>query len=101
MLSAYFDDTGTHQGGKWGPSKIVAVAGIYGTESEMLSLEGMWREHLDAPLCGRKPPLKRFHMYDCQKSLNEFSGWTRTETDYFCHQLATVVIAHVPSVMPG
>ena len=57
----------------------------------MLSLVGQWREHLDAPLCGRKPPLKRFHMYDCQNSLDEFSGWSRTETDYFCHQLAMVI----------
>jgi hypothetical protein len=31
-------------------------------------------------------------MYDCQNSSGEFAGWTRTETDYFCHQLGTAII---------
>jgi Protein of unknown function (DUF3800) len=91
MLTAYFDDTGTHSGGRWGPSKVVAVAGIIGTEGDLRGLESEWRNHLDRPLCGRKPPLKRFHMYDCQNSLGEFIDWSRTETDYFTHQLATVI----------
>jgi len=31
-------------------------------------------------------------MVDCQRSQGEFAGWTRTETDYFCHQLGAVII---------
>jgi hypothetical protein len=92
MISAYFDDTGTHIGGKWGPSKVVAIAGLIGREGSLRGLESEWKKHLQRPLCGNKPPLKRFHMVDCQNSLNEFAGWNRTETDYFCHQLATVII---------
>jgi hypothetical protein len=92
MLQAFFDDTGTHDGSKWGPSKIVAVAGIFGTEGDLRGLESEWRKHLDRPLCGNKPRLKRFHMVDCQRSVGEFTGWSRTETNYFCHQLGTAII---------
>jgi hypothetical protein len=92
MLRAFFDDSGTHEGGHWGPSKVVAVAGIFGTEAEMRGLEEGWRQHLARPLCGTKPPLSRFHMTECQDSRGEFAGWTRTEADYFCHQLGTVII---------
>jgi hypothetical protein len=87
MLNAYFDDSGTHD-----QSSIVLLAGVFGTEAEMTSLERMWQKHLDRPLDGLKPPLTRFHMTDCQGSRGEFEGWSRTETDYFCHQLQTTII---------
>ena len=88
MLTCYFDDSGTH--GK--ASDIVLVAGIFGTEGRLDGLDRAWRQHLGHPLCGRKAPLKRFHAFDCDQSINEFSGWTRTETDYFRHQLRTAII---------
>ncbi len=87
MLRAYFDDSGTHD-----RSKVVLLAGVFGTEWELTSLQRLWQKHLDQPLCGSKPPLKRFHMSDCHDSRGEFEGWTRTETDYFCHQLQTAII---------
>jgi hypothetical protein len=92
MLRAFFDDSGTHEGGRFGPSKVVAVAGVFGTEGELRGLEDEWRKHLKRPLDGTKPPLSRFHMTECQNSHGEFAGWSRTETDYFCHQLGTVII---------
>jgi hypothetical protein len=52
----------------------------------------IWKRHLDSPLCGRKERISRFHAYDCYQSVGEFTGWTRTETDYFRHQLRTVII---------
>jgi hypothetical protein len=87
MITAYFDDSGTH-----GESDIVLVAGVFGTEARMDCLDRNWKPHLDAPLGGRKGPIKRFHAYDCDNSVGEFSGWTRTETDYFRHELRTVII---------
>jgi len=92
MLRAFFDDSGTHTGGRDGPSKVVAVAGIFGTEGELRGLEAEWQKHLDFPLCGRKQKLSRFHMTECQASDGEFAGWSRTETDYFCHQLGTTIV---------
>jgi hypothetical protein len=87
MIRAYFDDSGTHEG-----SGIVVIAGIMGTEGRMDGLDRTWRSHLEAPLCGRKSRIKRFHAYDCYQSINDFVGWTRTETDYFRHQLREVII---------
>ena len=87
MLSAYLDDSGTHP-----TSDIVFVGGLAGTEWQLRSLEKAWRRLIEAPLDGTRPPLKRFHMAHCQQSQGEFTGWTRTETDYFCHQLQTIII---------
>ena len=91
MLRAYFDDSGTHRN-----SKIVVVAGIMGTNSELLSLEGLWREQLERPLDGLKSPVSEFRSYDCFESIGNFSGWKRKETDFFRHQLREVIIrSHV------
>jgi hypothetical protein len=91
MISAYFDDSGTHDA-----SKIVVMAGIVGTESEMMSLEGLWREHLERPLGGRKEKLSRFHAIDCDRSTGEFARWSRVETDYYKHELrAAIIRSHV------
>jgi hypothetical protein len=81
MLRAYFDDSGTHG------ADIVLLAGVLGTEWQHRSLERMWQKLIDSPLDGQKSRLSRFHMAECQSSHNEFAGWSRTETDYFCHLL--------------
>lgn len=91
MLGAYFDDSGTHDA-----SEVVVVAGIMGLESDLVTLDGLWREHLDRPLDGHKSPIKEFHASHCFSSTGEFVGWTRTETDYYRHQLQDVIIrSHV------
>jgi hypothetical protein len=87
MITAYFDDSGTHE-----ESDIVLVAGIFGTEARMESLDKNWKRHLDSPLDGRKEPIKRFHAFDCDNSVGEFLRWTRTETDYYRKQLRDVII---------
>jgi hypothetical protein len=87
MITGYFDDSGTHE-----QSEIVLVAGLFGTEARLESLDRNWRQHIRNPLGGRKPPLRRFHAFDCNASQGEFAGWSRTETDYFCHQLRSTII---------
>jgi hypothetical protein len=88
MITAFFDDSGTHGEA----SDIVLVAGIFGTEARMQSLDRNWKKQIDAPLDGTKEPIKRFHAYDCDQSIGEFTRWSRTETDYFRHLLRTVII---------
>jgi hypothetical protein len=92
MLKPHFDDSGTHGGGKFGPSKIVLVAGLFGTESRLDSLDRNWRKIIADPVEGYRPPLRRFHAYDCDNSIGEFSGWSRTETDFLTHRLRHAII---------
>jgi len=87
MINAYFDDSGTHE-----TSTIVLVAGLMGTEGRLRGLDRAWKKHVDNPLDGAKPPLRRFHASDCFQSQGEFAGWKRVETDYFRHQLRKVII---------
>jgi hypothetical protein len=63
MLTAYFDDSGTHLS-----SDIVLVAGVFGTEWQLKSLDRLWQKHIDRPLSGPKPPIRRFHATDCYNS---------------------------------
>ena len=87
MLTAYFDDSGTHAN-----SNVVLVAGIFGTEWQLTSLDRLWKPLIDRPLCGQRATLRRFHATDCNASQNEFAGWSRTETDYFSHQLREAIL---------
>jgi hypothetical protein len=86
MLTAYFDDSGTHAG-----ANITLLAGIFGNQYQWDHFNTLWRKTLDEPLSGTKPRLLRFHMTDCFNSLNEFSGWKRTETDFFAHELSNII----------
>jgi hypothetical protein len=86
MLTGYFDDSGTHES-----ARIVLLGGLCGTEWQLTSLHKLWAKLINDPL-GQKPRLNRFHAYDCQNSIGEFIGWTRTETDYFWHLLQTAII---------
>lgn len=58
----------------------------------MRGLEWAWKNELSRPIDGHKPPLKRFHMTECNSSMGEYAGWTRTETDYHCHLLRKALI---------
>ena len=89
MISAYFDDSGTHEA-----SDVVVVAGVLATEGRLDCLERGWKRELARPIEGRKRPLKRFHMANCFASRGEYLGWTRAETDFHCHLLRELMIGN-------
>jgi hypothetical protein len=86
MHRAYFDDSGSHDA-----SEVVLLAGVFGHECQWQFFSELWTAKLADPSPG-KPPLKRFHMTECQSSRGEFSGWKRTETDFLIHELGQIVI---------
>jgi hypothetical protein len=85
MLTAYFDDSGTHL-----TSDVVLLVGVFGNEHQWTFFENLWRKRLNEAVPG-KDPIHRFHHYDCHQSINEFLGWSRTETDFFVHELGQIL----------
>lgn len=86
MLTAYFDDSGTHD-----DSNIVIWAGISGNQFQWDAFTQDWYAKLRAPSPG-KLPLSRFHMSDCQNARNEFEGWSRPATDFLVHELGQIIL---------
>lgn len=86
MLTAYFDDSGTHAS-----SAIVLIAGVYGHPNQFEYLSNLWGEHLRAP-CPGKLAISKFHMTECQAGEGEFFGWKRIEREYLSSELTEAMI---------
>jgi hypothetical protein len=91
MVTAYFDDSGTHD-----QSNVVVWAGVFGTPEQWKALDTDWRAKLKepSPAIPAKEPIKTFHMHHCFNSTGEFEGWSRTETDFLVHELMQIILKH-------
>lgn len=86
VLSAYFDDSGTH-----GDSEIVVMAGFIGTEDQWKPFDEGWAAKLKEPLPG-KPTLKRFHMAECAARRGEFTSYSDPESHAVIHDFRQLIL---------
>jgi len=87
MISAYFDDSGTHD-----DSDVVVYGGLIGTEDQWQQFELAWQFVLDAPLPG-KLPIPRFHMSHCMAQKGKvFGGYTKTEAVLLASKFIKIIL---------
>jgi hypothetical protein len=86
MLTAYLDDSGTHD-----DSEVVLWAGLCANHFQWALLAELWQQQLKAP-CPGKEPIAKFHMTECYSRRGEFSGWNRTETDFLANEFTDIIL---------
>jgi hypothetical protein len=64
-----------------------------GTDEQWKAFNLAWRAKVAAPLPD-KPPLKRFHMFDCHHGDGEFIGYSKPERDALIHDLRNIIIGN-------
>jgi hypothetical protein len=86
VLSAYFDDSGTHT-----TSAFVVMACVIGSEAQWAPFESAWKARLLAPLPG-KPALRKFHMTDCVNRRGEFQNYCDVEVDLVVKAFRDIIL---------
>jgi hypothetical protein len=86
VLSAYFDDSGTHAA-----SPYVVLGGLLGTEEQWAAFEVEWAKLLASPLPG-KTKLSQFHLSPCRAGKGEFRGYSLVERDHITHLFRSIIL---------
>jgi hypothetical protein len=85
MLTASFDDSGTHAS-----SEITLLAGLFGNRHQWTLFNDLWREVLRDTVPNKS--VDSFHAAECYSAHKDFSGWSRTESNFLMHELGRVII---------
>ena len=85
MLSAFFDDSGTHSS-----SPIVTLGGLLGTADQWEAFQAAWMDLLRSPMQG-KPPLKEFHLSHCRAARGE-RNYSLVERDYLTKLFRQIIL---------
>lgn len=86
VLAVYFDESGVHGG-----SEVVVYSALLGTVEQWVPFETAWKQRLAAPAPG-KPPLKRFHMADCEARDKEFKNYSIDERNAIIQSFRNIIV---------
>ena len=76
----------------------MVMAGFIGTDEQWSAFDASWKAKLDAPLPD-KPPLRSFHMADCEARSGEFSGYSTAEKDAVIHDFREIIIERLLTIV--
>lgn len=86
VLGAFFDDSGTHSS-----SRVVSMGGLLGTEMQWDHFASAWEEQLKDSV-PNKPPLKQFHLSECEARRGAFENYNQTEQEYLTGQFRRIIL---------
>lgn len=76
VLTAYFDESGIHEG-----SKVFALAGYLAPQEMWTRLERQWNRTLE------EYEISFFHMTDCENGFAQFEGWPKAKRQELVKEL--------------